>query len=187
MKHAPRVRTVALWLLVAAVAVGWSVRPRPLASSDLYGSAARPAADPLAVPTGVAGSAAATDAPTEAGGAATVDWLMLASLDYATGRMSDTLRALAGTRVRVPGFIVPLDDFQDVVKEFLLVPYFGACVHTPPPPPNQIVFVRLRGDAQKVSLFDPVWIEGVLRIEQYQSVYGAVGFQLVAERVSPYR
>lgn len=187
MKRALGVRTVALWLLVAGVAIGWSVRPRPLASSDLYGTASHPMPDPLAAAPVVAESTPTTDAPKEVGGAPTVDWLMLASLDYATGRMSDTLRALAGTRVRVPGFVVPLDDFQDVVKEFLLVPYFGACVHTPPPPPNQIVFVRMRGGAQQVSLFEPVWIEGILRIEQYESVYGAVGFQLVAERVSPYR
>jgi hypothetical protein len=60
-------------------------------------------------------------------------------------------------------------------------------VHTPPPPPNQIVFVRMPGQAQKVSLFEPVWIEGVLAVKQYESIYGAVGFQLVADRVSPYR
>ncbi len=182
-------RSLVLWLGVSLVAIGVSVRPRPLESSDLYDHS--PAysglpdrvSPPLSSPGGTENFTVITrqpDAPR------TIGWSLLRTLNYNDGTMHDELRKLNGKRVRIPGFIVPLDDFQDVVKEFLLVPYFGACVHTPPPPPNQLVYVGMRGK-QKVSLFEPVWIEGVLSIRKYQSIYGAVGFQMSAERISPYR
>ncbi len=207
-------RTVLLLLTVSVMAIGWSVRPRSLASSDLYGdvpSSHAATADYAGDAenrdsanssdnrenTDQSWSAPASQATTRLGSdslsqaqperAVSVNWDMLRTLNYRNGDMSAQLRALNGKRVRVPGFIVPLDDFQDVVKEFLLVPYFGACVHTPPPPPNQIVLVRMKSGKQKVSLFEPVWIEGVLSIKQYESIYGAVGFQISGERVSPYR
>jgi hypothetical protein len=50
---------------------------------------------------------------------------------------------LQGTKVRLPGYVVPLEYSQGAIREFLLVPYFGACIHSPPPPANQIVLVRL--------------------------------------------
>ena len=48
---------------------------------------------------------------------------------------------ILGQSVRLPGYVVPLEDLAAGIKEFLLVPYFGACVHSPPPPANQIVHV----------------------------------------------
>ncbi len=197
MRRAVSPRAIVMWLTIATVSIGVSVRPKPLATADLYAGVPILDDSTLLHPrieadsSGQAGVHAATPprAPSgpQPGVTPAINWQLLGSLDYVTGRMSDTLRALNGKRIRVPGFIVPLDDFQDVVKEFLLVPYFGACVHLPPPPPNQIVYVRMRGGRQKVSLFEPVWIEGVLMVKQVQSIYGAVGFQLVAERISPYR
>ena len=65
--------------------------------------------------------------------AVTIDWKVLGGLNYMTGEKTETLSKLHGKQVRVPGFIVPLDDFAEEVTEFLLVPYFGACVHVPPP------------------------------------------------------
>lgn len=119
--------------------------------------------------------------------AVTIDWKVLGELNYLTGEKSPTLEQLDGKLVRVPGFIVPLDDFAEEVTEFLLVPYFGACVHLPPPPPNQMVFVTMKGGRKhKVGWWDPVYIEGPLTIEQYDSFYGAAGFQMVAESVTAY-
>jgi hypothetical protein len=193
MKQSFSPRMLLSWFIVAVLAFGWSIRPAALESLDLY---AEPPSEPpvSAASDSVTASASAYGASykatsvsaTQPATATSISWRVLASLDYVSGKMSDTLRTLNGKRVRVPGFIVPLDDFQDVVKEFLLVPYFGACVHTPPPPPNQLVFVKMTGK-QKVSLFEPVWIEGTLMVKQYQSVYGAVGFQLAADRITPYR
>jgi hypothetical protein len=116
-----------------------------------------------------------------------IDWRLLAGLDYQSGKTTDTLKKLNGKRVRIPGFVVPLDDFMEDGAEFLLVPYYGACVHTPPPPPNQIIFVQMAGKkAVKLSLFDAVWMHGTLKIASVESPYGTVGFTLEGLRMEPY-
>lgn len=126
--------------------------------------------------------AASTDAnPVE------VDWRTLAGLNYENGEMTDALRAVNGKVVRIPGFMVPLEDFAEQVTEFLLVPYFGACIHTPPPPPNQIVHVHMEGNRKaKVEWWEPIWIEGRLTIENIESIYGTSGYQLLGTRITPY-
>lgn len=116
-----------------------------------------------------------------------VDWMTLGQLDYETGSMSAELSALVGTEVTIPGFMVPLDDFSETVSEFLLVPYFGACVHTPPPPPNQLVFVRSSDPAGvPVEWWDPVWIRGTLELDPEESVYGVASWSMVVEEIEPY-
>lgn len=126
-------------------------------------------------------------AATPAGAFTSVDWRLLAGLDYETGKSTDTLKKLDGTHVRVPGFIVPLDDADQEGAEFLLVPYYGACVHTPPPPPNQMAFVRMVGNKPvKLGLFDAIWLEGTLRIVNYDSPYGQVGFTIEGQSLKPY-
>ncbi|MCW5966727.1 MAG: DUF3299 domain-containing protein, partial [Bryobacterales bacterium] len=72
-----------------------------------------------------------------------VTWSMLRKFNYRTGDISEELKALDKKLVRVPGFIVPLEDSATEATEFLLVPYQGACIHVPPPPPNQIVHVMM--------------------------------------------
>jgi hypothetical protein len=119
--------------------------------------------------------------------AVNIDWRVLAGLDYSNGKATDTLKKLEGKLVRLPGFVVPLDDFQEEGAEFLLVPYYGACVHTPPPPPNQIVMVEMTGKkAIKLNLFDAVWMSGRLKIASVESPYGTVGYQLEGLKVEPY-
>jgi uncharacterized protein len=116
------------------------------------------------------------------------DWRMLAGLDYNTGQMTDGLKAVNGKRVRVPGYMVPLDDSARGVTEFILVPYYGACIHTPPPPPNQMVYVKMTGNRRvEVNLWEPIWIEGDLNVSEVDSPYGAIGHQLAGVTVSPYR
>lgn len=119
--------------------------------------------------------------------AISIDWRVLAGLDYTNGTFTDTLKKLDGKLVRLPGFVVPLDDFQEEGAEFLLVPYYGACVHTPPPPPNQIVMVGMSGRKSiKLNLFDAVWLSGRLKIASVESPYGTVGYQLEGMKVEPY-
>jgi uncharacterized protein len=117
----------------------------------------------------------------------TLDWKAMAALDYKTGEMPEALRKLDGVLVRIPGFMVPLEDTETRVTEFLLVPYFGACIHTPPPPPNQMAHVLMeRNQTVNVNLWDPIWIIGKLSIESVESPYGIVGFQVTGERILPY-
>jgi len=117
-----------------------------------------------------------------------VDWRTLAGLDYRTGKLSEQLEKLNGKLVKIPGFMVPLEDGAEGVNEFLLVPYFGACIHTPPPPPNQIVYVRMKGGEKvEVNYWDPIWMEGDLTIESTDSPYGVVGHQMAGTKISPYQ
>lgn len=94
---------------------------------------------------------------------------------------------LDGHRVKLPGFVVPLTTDAAVIREFLLVPYFGACIHVPPPPPNQTVHVVTSDDgAYRGELFDTVWVEGTMRVEQFTDDLGSAGYRIDAVRVSAY-
>ncbi len=136
----------------------------------------------------IAGVVGVADAAAQRGEAPVADWRLLAGLDYESGSVSADLQAVDGKRVRVPGYMVPLDDSATGVTEFILVPYYGACIHTPPPPPNQMVYVRMNGNRRvDVNLWDPIWIEGDLNISEIDSPYGAIGHQLTGISVSPYQ
>ena len=116
-----------------------------------------------------------------------VGWRLLAKLNYRTGEKTDSLAALEGKLVKIPGFTVPLEDWASSATEFLLVPYVGACIHTPPPPPNQLVYIQMdEGKRAKMDGWNPVWVEGVLTIEMTKSVYGDVGYTITGHRVYPY-
>ena len=93
---------------------------------------------------------------------------------------------LVGQTVRIPGFVVPLEDSKDGLKEFLLVPYFGACIHSPPPPANQIVHVVPRSPAQGLRSMDAVWITGTLTTGRTDSYMGAASYRIQAQSVAPY-
>ena len=94
--------------------------------------------------------------------------------------------ALIGQAVRIPGYVVPLEDTKDGIKEFLLVPYFGACVHSPPPPSNQIIHVLPRSAVKNLRSMDAVWITGTLKNQQTDSYMGASSWRLEAVSVTPY-
>jgi len=72
--------------------------------------------------------------------------------------------SLDGKTVKIPGYVLPLETEGTAVREFLLVPYVGACIHVPPPPPNQMVFVESAQPYKSEALFEPVWVEGVLKV-----------------------
>ncbi|MBT2302974.1 DUF3299 domain-containing protein [Variovorax paradoxus] len=90
-----------------------------------------------------------------------------------------------GVEVKIPGFIVPLEESKGEVTEFLLVPYFGACIHTPPPPANQILHVRPRQGA-KFRAMDTVWVTGKLQTLRNDSMMGVSGYHVTAESVTKY-
>jgi hypothetical protein len=95
--------------------------------------------------------------------------------------------ALVGQKVRIPGFVVPLEDSAEGLKEFLLVPYFGACIHSPPPPANQIIHILPRTPAKGVRSMDAVWIHGVITVERTDSYMGMAGYRIEAQEVLPYQ
>jgi hypothetical protein len=96
-----------------------------------------------------------------------------------------TNRAMNGARVRLVGYVVPLEASKGALREFLLVPYFGACIHVPPPPANQIVHVSLAVPAKGLRTMDSVWVTGTLSIARNKSVMGMSGYSMEAVRVEP--
>lgn len=93
------------------------------------------------------------------------------------------VEALNGKRVEIGGYIVPLDFEATSVKEFLLVPFVGACVHVPPPPANQIVFVAAAKGFAIKSMFEPVTVVGVMRTEIAHTGLADAGYKIEADRV----
>ena len=102
---------------------------------------------------------------------------------------------LDGQEVRIPGFLLPLEYDGEQVTEFLLVPTVGACIHVPPPPPNQMVHVRYQNGFKSNGLYEPVWVNGVIKTEsrapELSLVDGSaeveVGYTLQAAEVEPYK
>ncbi len=94
--------------------------------------------------------------------------------------------AIVGQLVRIPGFLVPLEDTKEGLKEFLLVPYFGACIHSPPPPANQIVHVLPRTPVKGMRSMDAVWVTGTLATVRTDSYMGAASYRIEAQSVSMY-
>ena len=108
----------------------------------------------------------------------------------------DYQRALTSTEViaemdnkaiRIPGFIVPLE-FNDKkrINQFFLVPYFGACIHLPPPPPNQIIFVTSEKGIEINELLDPVWISGVLQTSHFENDVALSAYSMKMEFFEKY-
>ncbi len=96
---------------------------------------------------------------------------------------SPVVPAMNRRRVRLPGYLVPIDLEGERVRSFLMVPYFGACIHVPPPPPNQVVFVELE-DA--VSLADPYgahWVTGELRTSNNSTDLAEAAYSMRGESV----
>ena len=95
------------------------------------------------------------------------------------------MESLDGKRVHIGGYIVPLDFDATRVTEFLLVPFVGACIHVPPPPANQIVYVKIEQGFDVQGTFDPVWVTGTLKVTPTFTGLAEAGYSLEAEKVEP--
>lgn len=95
------------------------------------------------------------------------------------------VESLNGKRVQIGGYVVPLDFEANSVKEFLLVPFVGACIHVPPPPANQLVYVQAAKGFAVKGLFEPVWVTGRIKTEMSFTGLADAGYTLEADSVSP--
>ncbi|RFB05883.1 DUF3299 domain-containing protein [Parvularcula marina] len=94
---------------------------------------------------------------------------------------------LDGEHVRLPGFIVPLEyDAREKLRTFLLVPYFGACIHTPPPPPNQLVFVTTDEPIKVKDIWDAFWVEGIITTGRFENDLGNSAYSLKLISLKPF-
>ncbi len=93
---------------------------------------------------------------------------------------------LDGQRLRIPGFVVPLEGDGEYIYEFLLVPYFGACIHVPPPPANQLIHVMPDKPIPARWNMLPVWVNGVIMVSRFDSDMGSAGYQMRGIQVEEY-
>ena len=94
---------------------------------------------------------------------------------------------LDNRRVRIPGFVVPLDGEREKTREFLLVPYFGACIHAPAPPANQVIHVVVSKTASTVKLSPAAWISGTIRTVRSDTRMGVSAYEMTVDKVEPYK
>ena len=107
------------------------------------------------------------------------------SVDAQTKRYRDALRSTRvmqefnGKQIRIPGYMVPLEQNEDrEVTAFFIVPYFGACLHMPPPPPNQILYVQYEEGIALEALQQPFWFEGTLTVALNENALGTSAYTL---------
>jgi hypothetical protein len=97
----------------------------------------------------------------------------------------NTVPRFDGLEGRIAGYIVPLDtDAEGLMTEFFLVPYFGACIHVPPPPPNQIILGKLDEPIPMTDLYSPYWIDGTFKIERSDNELGASAYTMEVAAVT---
>lgn len=95
-------------------------------------------------------------------------------------------KALHGAYIKMPGYVLPLDMGTKGVTSFIMVPYVGACLHVPPPPANQLVFVETRKPWPSQSLWDPVWVTGTMRHEMQSTNLAEIGYAMEADLIEVY-
>lgn len=139
----------------------------------------------------------------ERSGARMIDWLELLTpedlaaleampeIDH-TGEMvmpevmssTRTVAAMNGVRGKVPGYLVPIAfDDQQRVTEMFLVPFFGACIHVPPPPPNQLIFIRPPNPIELGNIWDAYWVHGTIRIDLTENAMAISAYSMDLERL----
>ena len=123
------------------------------------------------------------DHPRAAPGEPDGKFMSLKSLQPDADMPPAVVKELDGKRVQIGGYIVPLDFEATKIKEFLLVPFVGACIHVPPPPSNQVIHVAAERPFQIRDLFDPVWVTGRIRVVHSRTDLADAGYSIAAERV----
>ena len=90
-------------------------------------------------------------------------------------------------KIKIAGYITPIAFEGDNVTEFLFVPYRGACIHVPPPPANQIIYVKSAKGLKADKIWSPQWITGILHANSVSTIVADVGYSIEGASVTPYR
>lgn len=93
---------------------------------------------------------------------------------------------LDGAYIKMPGFVIPIDLSTIGVTSFVLVPYVGACIHTPPPPPNQLVFVTTETPWPSEDLWEAIWVTGKMQHQLQSTEVAETGYSLTADKIEVY-
>ena len=131
------------------------------------------------------GNGASTEQSTDPGLGGVVQHGMTPALPGTVGP-TDVVEELNDVEVKIAGYVLPLDFEATTVREFLLVPYVGACIHVPPPPPNQIIYVTSEEGIEVGGLFEPMWITGKLETSTFSNELADVGYIMTLNDSEPY-
>ncbi len=115
-----------------------------------------------------------------------IDWKDLQLLDLKSGDIPAELKKINGTTIKIPGFIIPLEDNQDFVHEFLFVPTPMACIHVPPPPANQIIHVKMASGKKAKMSYGPVWLTGKFIISESANKFSKTYFEMIGSLTEVY-
>lgn len=96
------------------------------------------------------------------------------------------VESLNGSRIKMPGYMLPLETGSNGVTEFILTPFAGACIHVPPPPANQLVFVTSEKPWPAVHLFEAIWVTGTIRVNRIQTSLAEIGYDMAADEIEVY-
>ncbi|QYJ90295.1 DUF3299 domain-containing protein [Shewanella halotolerans] len=95
-------------------------------------------------------------------------------------------QALDGKRVVIPGFVIPLDALDGQTRDFLLSPRQGACIHRPPPGPNQLIHVTFERPVALPEIEQPVYISGRLSVRSEKNAFAQTGYFIQGDEAIPY-
>lgn len=93
---------------------------------------------------------------------------------------------LDGLTVKLPGYIIPMEASTKGVTGFMLVPYVGACIHVPPPPPNQLIYVTTADPWPSDDLWDAIWVTGRMHVGLQTTELAEIGYTMQAELMEHY-
>ncbi len=169
MNRTPSLLSLIPVLLSITATVSAAGQPRELSWYELIPEDERDTASMITEPTNDSAAPAEVDAFMEAGFGAR------------------PVASLNGKFVKLPGYVVPLEsDEGGLLDEFLLVPYYGACIHVPPPPANQIVYVKLDEAVEVRDITRPYWIIGTMKTWSHISGFAEAVYQMPNPRLEPF-
>ncbi len=100
---------------------------------------------------------------------------------------TNIIEAMDGKHIEIPGFIVPVGfNGAQIVTSFFLVPYFGACLHMPPPPPNQIIYIEIEDGFLLEELYDPVVVSGKLSVSLFEDQIATSAYSMTLDKIRMY-
>ena len=98
-----------------------------------------------------------------------------------------TVPGVNNTKIRLAGYVVPVEQTDDgQMTEFFFVPYFGACIHVPPPPPNNIVYVKMAKPIPAADMFNAYWLEGTIKTERLSTDIAATAYVMTGDSLKLY-
>jgi hypothetical protein len=100
---------------------------------------------------------------------------------------TNIVQTVLGKAISISGFIVPIEVNEDrTLQSFFVVPYYGACIHFPPPPPNQIIFVQLPDGFAHHNLADAFTLTGILEQGMFEDPLGTSAYTLNVYDIKAY-